>query len=172
MIFKNCLHCQKEFRTFPSNLKRGFGRYCSRVCGKFGNKNSLGYRHSEASCQLRRTVALSLNSAKHLPRMYGADNPSWKPNRDLKTSDRRADDVKYKVWSRDVKNRDGWECRITNEDCFGRMESHHILPWRDYPELRYDLNNGITLCHQHHPRKATDEARLASVFQSLVSTIL
>ena len=44
-----------------------------------------------------------------------------------------------------------------------------ILGWTDYPELRYEVNNGITLCHFHHPREWKEEKRLISEFQKLVS---
>ena len=30
------------------------------------------------------------------------------------------------------------------------IRAHHILPWR-IVELRYNINNGITLCQFHHP---------------------
>ncbi len=74
----------------------------------------------------------------------------------------------HREWSQNVKNRDGWKCRIANDECSGRLESHHILGWRSHPELRYQLNNGITLCHYHHPRKREDENRLSPYFQELV----
>lgn len=36
-------------------------------------------------------------------------------------------------------------------------------------KLRYDINNGITLCHAHHPRKRADEAKLSPYFKELVA---
>lgn len=66
------------------------------------------------------------------------------------------------------KNRDNWTCRIADNNCDGKMVAHHILPWRDFPELRYEVNNGITLCHFHHPRKRNDEMRLSPYFQELI----
>jgi hypothetical protein len=68
-----------------------------------------------------------------------------------------------------VKNRDGWKCRNSNLECSGRLVAHHILSWRASPELRYEVNNGITLCHFHHPHKRNDEMRLAPFFQELVT---
>jgi len=46
--------------------------------------------------------------------------------------------------------------------------SYNSGRWRDYPELRYDVNNGITLCRFHHPLKWAEESRLAPYFISLI----
>ena len=87
----------------------------------------------------------------------------------LKVDDRlKAYDTKYKYWMLAVKKRDGWKCKINNQDCRGRLEAHHILGWKSHPELRYQLNNGITLCLAHHPRKRSEEAKLSPYFQKLV----
>jgi len=75
----------------------------------------------------------------------------------------------HREWSLSVKKRDGWSCRIANKNCEGRLESHHILSWKEHPELRYEINNGITLCHAHHPRVRAEEKRLIPIFQELVS---
>ena len=75
----------------------------------------------------------------------------------------------YKYWRWEVYSRDGFKCRIANESCVGRIEAHHILGWKSYPELRYETNNGITLCHAHHPRKRAEEKRLVPTFKELVS---
>lgn len=86
----------------------------------------------------------------------------------LKTGRVQMYDYQYKLWMKQVKNRDKWKCRIGNEDCSGRLEAHHILPWSQSPELRYEVNNGISLCHYHHPRKREEEQRLAPTFQEMV----
>lgn len=46
----------------------------------------------------------------------------------------------------------------------------YILGYTDYPELRYDINNGISLCQFHHPRKKIDEISLSPYFKELVET--
>lgn len=101
----------------------------------------------------------------------GKNHWHWMEDRSkLKQSINRFGNSAHREWSRNVKNRDGWKCRMNNGDCCGRMESHHILGFLEYPELRYDLNNGITLCHFHHPRKVAEVARLTPYFQELMST--
>jgi len=75
---------------------------------------------------------------------------------------------RYREWARQVKNRDYWKCQISNNDCSGRVEAHHILGWKDHPELRYDVKNGITLCHFHHPKGRKMEEKYETAFKELV----
>ena len=105
-------------------------------------------------------------------KMSGSNNPRWITNRnEIKIGERSLNDPLQKQWRMSVKNRDGWKCKISNDTCFGRLEAHHILPWRDFPELRYDVNNGITLCQHHHPRKRDEVAKLSPYFQNLVTSL-
>jgi hypothetical protein len=99
----------------------------------------------------------------------GEKNWKWVVDRTkLKTDRLQSYDYRYKLWMLAVKNRDGWKCKISNQDCRGRLEAHHILSWKDYPELRYQVNNGITLCCAHHPRKRIEEKQLSPYFQDLI----
>ncbi len=77
--------------------------------------------------------------------------------------------AEYKKWRNNVWIRDGFKCKIANDSCSGRIEAHHILGWRDYPELRYVINNGITLCFHHHPRKRSEEKRLSGFLINLLN---
>lgn len=104
--------------------------------------------------------------------MLGTRNWRWISDRtQLKTyanSDNRRS-PRYRDWRNSVCNRDSLKCKINNADCNGRLEVHHILGYEQYPSLRYDINNGITLCHGHHPRKRADELKLSPYFKQLVS---
>lgn len=99
----------------------------------------------------------------------GEGNPNWKKDRTkLKRKDHRKSYADLN-WKRCVKKRDNNKCMINNGDCRGHLEAHHILPYKDFPELRYDINNGISLCYFHHPRKNSEVLRLSPYFQSLIS---
>jgi hypothetical protein len=58
---------------------------------------------------------------------------------------------------------------VTNKQCCGRIEAHHIFNWKEYPDLRFIINNGITLCKFHHPRGRVKEKLLSTYLQELVS---
>ncbi len=98
---------------------------------------------------------------------FRENSPCWIADRTkLKTDDRRS--IKNNCWVEDCKKRDGYKCKIGNSECCGQLEVHHILSWKDHPELRHDLNNGITLCHFHHPRKRAEEKALQPYFKNLL----
>lgn len=100
--------------------------------------------------------------------MTGDKSPRWIHDRTKVKLETERNSPLHKQWSKSVKSRDGWKCKISNSDCKGKIVAHHILPWRDYPELRYILNNGISLCETHHPRKRQEEKILASSFFQLI----
>ena len=109
------------------------------------------------------------NRAKAKRGIFGEKTNRWIKDRSKLSKKQIRNDYAYQEWRRLVWVRDRFTCRLKNNDCKGKIISHHILPWRDYPELRYIVNNGITLCHCHHPRKRADEKRLEPIFMELVS---
>lgn len=101
-------------------------------------------------------------------KVVGPKHWRWNPDREAVKRNERNDGA-YCQWVKKVKKRDNNQCRFKNKDCSGYCIVHHILSWRDYPELRYEIKNGITLCQAHHPRKRAEEKRLIPVFGELVS---
>lgn len=99
----------------------------------------------------------------------GENSAKWiKDRTKLKKTDHRANTMNWE-WKRKCKERDSYLCRLVNETCKDQLEVHHILSYTKYPELRYEINNGITLCHHHHPRKKTEETRLSTYFKELIN---
>ena len=109
-------------------------------------------------------------AGKKRPEISGSNSKVWVHDRTkLSRCNEGRNSSAHREWSRQVKNRDYWKCQISNDDCSGHAEAHHILGWRSHPELRYEIKNGITLCHFHHPRRRIDEERYAISFQEIVA---
>jgi 5-methylcytosine-specific restriction endonuclease McrA len=103
-----------------------------------------------------------------MPQITGENHYLWRKDRDQTDLNKKRLYLKENIeWRDSVFKRDNYKCKICNKT--GRLEAHHILQWRYYPELRFDVNNGITLCHACHPRKEAEEKRLIPIFQELVS---
>jgi len=58
-------------------------------------------------------------------------------------------DKKYINWRISVFTRDNWTCQGC-ERVGGYLEAHHIKHWVKYPKLRYEVENGVTLCYECH----------------------
>lgn len=55
----------------------------------------------------------------------------------------------YIKWRTEVFLRDKFQCQICNQTG-GTLNAHHIKSWTKYMELRYAIDNGITLCEKCH----------------------
>lgn len=112
------------------------------------------------------------NKGLKMPQLSKENHPMWiKDRTKVIRHNRKHHDSEYKQWHMNILLRDGFKCRINNQSCNGKIITHHIFGWSLYPELRYEVNNGITLCHAHHPRKRAEEKRLIPEFQELVSVV-
>lgn len=60
-------------------------------------------------------------------------------------------DPEYQSWAKNVKIRDGYRCQVCSKRG-GAIHAHHMNAWSFYPEQRYDLKNGITLCTICHDK--------------------
>ena len=69
--------------------------------------------------------------------------------------------VEYKQWRQAVFRRDNYSC----QECGARgirLQADHIRPWSVFPELRYQIGNGRTLCilcHRTITRRQMEETR-------------
>lgn len=54
----------------------------------------------------------------------------------------------YAEWRQAVYQRDGFCCQECGSK--GPLNAHHIKSWARYPELRFNIDNGITLCVDCH----------------------
>ena len=85
----------------------------------------------------------------------GENNPNWRG--ELATTPRneliRAS-IEYRLWREAVFARDNWMC----QECGARsgngiriyLQAHHIKSFAKHPELRFAIDNGVTLCIECH----------------------
>lgn len=97
--------------------------------------------HKRTSDEARRK-----QSAARRGKFIGPDNPNWRGGIQLKHPERNR--YRAKMWVKAVKDRDGWKCAEC--DTTSRLHAHHINGWKNHPELRFEVSNGVTLCHECH----------------------
>lgn len=64
----------------------------------------------------------------------------------------------YKNLRKLVFARDGWTCALTGKKG-GVLHMHHIKRYADFPALRFDPRNLITLCAEAHEKVTGQEAK-------------
>ncbi len=141
------------------------------------HKRKIGLAHKGKTISPEAKIKIGLAGLGRVPwnkgngeYMKGSKNHTWIPDRDkLKQKYNRQIGPLHTQWVKACKDRDGGKCKLGSKECSGRLEVHHIYRFSEHPELRYELTNGITLCHFHHPRKKAQEDELRELFIKLIS---
>lgn len=84
----------------------------------------------------------------HIGKRKGAENHNWKGGITPIHNKIRAS-IESKLWIQAVFARDGYTCQKTGVKG-GRLTAHHIMNFSQYPELRFAIDNGVTLSVEAH----------------------
>lgn len=85
--------------------------------------------------------------------VFGEKHPSWRGGK-TKESFKIRNSNEYKLWRRAVFQRDGYKC-IWCGVAGAILEADHIKPFSLFPELRFAIDNGRTLCKSCHSKTST-----------------
>ena len=175
--FPNCLDCGKKLsarrykRCIICGNKTPEKREKSSLARKGKPAWNVGIAPYKITEETRKKMSEANKGNKSTTGLLGENANRWIKDRTKIKKQEERNNPNDKHWKYQVYKRDNFKCKINNKDCGGRMEAHHILRWRDYPELRYEVNNGITLCLNHHPRKRKEEEEQIIIFQNLLKTV-
>lgn len=132
----------------------------SRFCAGCGNGSG---RFQERKCVVcsaifshrlpRKSCSPACRKQLRTTTQYGSLSHRWRggltdENRRLRNS------VKCDDWRRAVFGRDNFTC-VQCGTRGGRLHADHIKPWSLYPDLRFDIGNGRTLCKPCHMKTDT-----------------
>ena len=132
-----------EFKKGHKSIPWNKGKKLPPEYAAKARKASLGHKHTEEWKEERRKA------------FSGDKNPMWKGGvtseyQRIRTSS------KYIQWRKAVFERDNYTCqRCGARNGNGKrviLQAHHIKSFAEYPELRFDINNGITLCLSCHKK--------------------
>lgn len=157
-----CLTCKKEWLDYPSRKYRT--KFCSQHCSAMSRVEELRERSlgntwgslKKITPQFRLKISLA-HKGKSRPNVskskLGENNPNWRGGTSPENKRIRMS-AQFKEWRKSVFERDNYTC----QDCGqrgGELHPDHIKQFAYYPELRFLLNNGRTLCKKCHMKTST-----------------
>ena len=120
-----CQYCGKPFT--PEN-----GQYKRKLCSKKCHNDSMMGR---------------------IPKGFKKKN-GVKPRTYHITNNNKYGSAFDRDWRSAVLLRDNYTCQICGQQG-GKIQAHHIKPWKEFQEIRHDINNGMTLCLKCHSKTDT-----------------
>jgi len=111
-----------------------------------------GKKHSEETKKKQRDAKLG--------KYRGKDNPNWKgENAKTPKLQRLRNSIQYREWRQKVFRRDDYTCQMcgrrSRKGDHVDLQADHIKSFALYPELRFVVGNGRTLCVECHKTTKT-----------------
>lgn len=148
---RSCKKCQAPFEVNLKMIEHGWGKgiFCSRACHNTTPKPQA----------FRDAVSRAMTGNKH---------PNWKGG--IMKGRKERNHAAYKDWRLAVFSRDHYtciDCGIKNG--LGKtveLHAHHLKSWLMFPEQRYLVENGVTLCADCHDKRHKRKKQEAKSFNS------
>lgn len=165
ILNKKCIGCGEKFYKKAKFSIEQFEqtKYCTIQCcwsnrivwnkdKKVGSKtrSTTSFKKGKASWNKGLKGLPSGKKGKSYPNVQGKNHWNWQGGRTPKLLALRQT-VEYKNWRVAVFGRDNYTCVQCGQK--QRLEADHIKQFAYYPELRFDINNGQTLCRDCHYKK-------------------
>lgn len=159
LIKRKCQHCHNDFYAYTHNVKKGFGKFCSKICSN--KENNLGFQKGHKHFPFKNPfkAGRSISKAKkgisftnkHKKALSISHFKRWDKigRKKCENKDGRRKCKKCIEWRKKIFGRDDYTCQSCGvRGCY--LEAHHIKSWAKFPKFRHVLSNGLTLCKKCH----------------------
>lgn len=148
---------------FKSNLKTINSGERNPFYGKTHTQETRQILREAALEKIKHTTPHSIETKQRLSitsfanARKGKDHWNWKGGVSFGYRSQRKDEMRklpYKNWRTEVFKKDNYTC----VDCGqygGLLEADHVKQWSLYPESRYDITNGQTVCISCHRKRTS-----------------
>ena len=146
-IEQTCPVCGDIYIVKRSYIVKRKAQTCSRECHHklFSGNNHPNYIHGKSK------LSGTLGTPK------GERHWNWRGGI-TSEHEKIRNSTEYKEWRNKIFIRDNWTCQKcgsrNGNGVYVYLEAHHVKSFSKFPNLRFDLDNGVTLCRICH--KETD----------------
>lgn len=171
-----CQNCKQEFDGYRFSAGGRLRKYCTPRCSQLAQRNkkvvytdewrkNIGkaMRGRKFTDEHRKKIGLVHKGITKHPELskrnrenIGEKSPAWKGgispiNARIRSSEN------FLKWRKAVFKRDNYTCVKCGKK--GNINADHIKPFSIFPELRFDINNGQTLCIECHKVKTRKDIK-------------
>lgn len=164
-IEKNCLNCNKAIIIHHYRIN---AKYCSHKCHSESLRGKISFKLQRARKEIRgnkhpmygkhHTKETRKKISENHADTSGINSGSWKGGV-TPIHERIRKSKEYILWRTAVFTRDDYSCTKCGEKG-GKLNADHIKPFALYPELRFAIDNGQTLCKKCHTKKTSKDMML------------
>lgn len=105
-----------------------------------GEESKIAYSSFKIGCRCEQC---------RVRKISGENSPHYKPHLTEEHRKIGRNDEKLREWRKKVFERDDYTCYKCNVRG-GELNAHHLNAYNVFPELRYTVSNGVTLCQPCH----------------------
>ncbi len=145
---KNCQQCNKEFEKPETCSVKDWAsrKFCSKEC--YSQKAFIVCWECKNHFQVRRYRKDSAHFCSTVCSAQYRDQGKRTADKKIRQS------ARYKAWRTLVFERDNYTCQSCTQHG-GYLHADHIQPFALFPELRFEVSNGRTLCVPCHKKTGT-----------------
>ena len=177
-ITRKCQVCEKDFIARKSESRK----YCSYKCKALGQQKRKKVVCKNCNKKFERAVGeLRISQERGCQHTFcsvkcynkysrGENHSHWIKDRTKLKSEirtlRYSDEMKN--WRTSVFKRDDFTCKMCGKKG-GYLQAHHIRLFATYPDLRFVVGNGVTLCKGCHKVVTNKEEQYIEFFENVLS---
>lgn len=145
-ITKPCAVCDNIYKVKAYRAEAS--KFCSKLC--WANRSSQVPARNCLGCEISFTPIMNRQKTCSLKcagiARSGANHFRWKGGTSKTERERQQTDIAR--WRKSVFTRDKYTC----QHCGDRknLNAHHVKEWANFPDDRFDIANGLTLCESCH----------------------
>ena len=149
--------CQKGKKLSLEHIEKIRVANAGKKRSELFSERMRGDRNPAKLLEVRKKISEALKGKKR-PNASGNKHYKWRGGI-TSTNEAIRQSLEYRLWRQSIFKRDDYTCKLCKIRCQTGIKvilhADHIKPFAFYPELRFAIDNGRTLCEDCHKKTDT-----------------